>query len=55
MWFLFIYFMGTENISAQSTERSGLFLILLWSIRFVVEFVKESQGGFKQYPIFNAL
>ena len=33
----------------------GLFLILLWSIRFVVEFVKESQGGFEQYPIFNAL
>jgi prolipoprotein diacylglyceryl transferase len=33
----------------------GFFLILLWSIRFVVEFVKESQGGFEQYPIFNAL
>lgn len=33
----------------------GLFLILLWSIRFVVEFVKESQGGFEQYTIFNAL
>ena len=25
------------------------------SIRFVVEFVKESQGGFEEYPIFNAL
>lgn len=25
----------------------GVFLILLWSIRFVVEFVKESQGGFE--------
>jgi len=25
----------------------GLFLILLWSVRFVVEFVKESQGGFE--------
>jgi prolipoprotein diacylglyceryl transferase len=33
----------------------GTFLILLWSVRFVVEFVKESQGGFEQYPIFNAL
>lgn len=33
----------------------GMFLILLWSIRFVVEFVKESQGGFEEYPIFNAL
>lgn len=25
----------------------GLFLILLWGIRFLVEFVKESQGGFE--------
>jgi prolipoprotein diacylglyceryl transferase len=25
----------------------GLFLVLLWSIRFVVEYVKESQGGFE--------
>ena len=33
----------------------GLFLILLWSIRFVVEFVKECQGGFEEYPIFNSL
>lgn len=33
----------------------GLFLILLWSVRFLVEFVKESQGGFEEYPIFNAL
>lgn len=25
----------------------GLFLVLLWSIRFMVEFVKKSQGGFE--------
>ena len=25
----------------------GVFLILLWSVRFVVEFLKESQGGFE--------
>lgn len=25
----------------------GLFLVLLWTIRFLVEFVKESQGGFE--------
>lgn len=25
----------------------GMFLILLWSVRFVVEFLKESQGGFE--------
>ncbi len=26
----------------------GLFLVLLWSIRFLVEFVKKSQGGFEE-------
>ncbi|MCB9426539.1 MAG: prolipoprotein diacylglyceryl transferase [Flavobacteriales bacterium] len=26
----------------------GTFLVLLWSIRFIVEFVKESQGGFEE-------
>jgi prolipoprotein diacylglyceryl transferase len=25
----------------------GLFLVFLWSVRFVVEYVKESQGGFE--------
>lgn len=25
----------------------GVFLILLWAVRFIVEFVKESQGGFE--------
>lgn len=33
----------------------GTFLTLLWGIRFLVEFVKESQGGFEEYPVFNAL
>lgn len=33
----------------------GTFLMLLWGIRFLVEFVKESQGGFEEYPVFNAL
>ncbi|WP_298472997.1 prolipoprotein diacylglyceryl transferase [uncultured Maribacter sp.] len=26
----------------------GLFLVLLWTIRFIVEFVKKSQGGFEE-------
>ena len=25
----------------------GLFLVMLWSVRFIVEYVKESQGGFE--------
>lgn len=27
----------------------GLFLVLLWTVRFVVEYVKESQGGIEEY------
>jgi phosphatidylglycerol:prolipoprotein diacylglycerol transferase len=27
----------------------GVFLVLLWSVRFVVEYVKESQGGIEEY------
>ena len=27
----------------------GVFLVLLWSVRFFVEYVKESQGGFESY------
>ena len=30
-------------------------MVLLWSVRFIVEFVKASQGGFEKYPVFNAL
>jgi phosphatidylglycerol:prolipoprotein diacylglycerol transferase len=26
----------------------GVFLVLLWSVRFLVEYVKESQGGFEE-------
>lgn len=26
----------------------GIFLVLLWTVRFVVEFMKESQGGFEE-------
>ena len=29
----------------------GVFLILLWSVRFLVEFVKESQGGFDSFGL----
>ena len=27
----------------------GMFLVLLWSVRFAVEYVKESQGGIEEY------
>ncbi len=32
----------------------GLFLVLLFTVRFIVEFVKESQGGFEgENPILS--
>lgn len=33
----------------------GTFLVLLWAVRFFVEYVKGSQGGFENKPIFSAL
>lgn len=33
----------------------GTFLVLLWTVRFFVEYVKGSQGGFEENPIFSAL
>lgn len=35
------------NVKEKKGFLFGLFLILLWSVRFVVEYVKESQGGFE--------
>ena len=46
--FAILYFLYWKT---EAREKSGylfgLFLVLLWSIRFVVEYVKESQGGFE--------
>jgi phosphatidylglycerol:prolipoprotein diacylglycerol transferase len=36
------------NVKEKQGLIFGYFLILLWSVRFVVEYVKESQGGFEQ-------
>ena len=43
---LFFLYWKTEA-REKSGYLFGLFLVLLWSIRFVVEYVKESQGGFE--------
>ena len=43
---LFFLYWKTEA-REKSGYLFGLFLVLLWSVRFVVEFVKESQGGFE--------
>jgi len=47
--FLILYLLYWKT---KTAEKQGLlfgyFLVLLWSVRFVVEFVKESQGGIEK-------
>ncbi len=46
--FLIIFFMYWKTDARKKHGLIfGVFLVLLWSVRFVVEFVKESQGGFE--------
>ncbi len=46
--FLIIYFMYWKTDARKKHGLIfGVFLVLLWSVRFVVEYVKESQGGFE--------
>jgi prolipoprotein diacylglyceryl transferase len=35
------------NVREKSGFLFGLFLVMLWTVRFVVEYIKESQGGFE--------
>lgn len=43
LWWLY----WKTNKKDQPGYLFGLFFVLLWTVRFVVEFVKESQGGFE--------
>ena len=43
---LFFLYWKTD-VKEKSGFLFGLFLVLLWSVRFVVEYIKESQGGFE--------
>lgn len=46
--FAVLYFLYWKtNVSERQGYLFGVFLVLLWSVRFIVEFVKESQGGFE--------
>ena len=44
VFLILFYFYWKTKKSEQQGFLFGLFLVLLWSIRFVVEFVKEPQG-----------
>ena len=53
--FLILFFLYWKT---KTAEKQGLlfgyFLVLLWSVRFVVEYVKESQGGIeKDFGLFS--
>lgn len=48
--FAILFFMyWRTNIREKQGYLFGLFLVLLWTVRFLVEYVKESQGGFEEY------
>ena len=36
------------NVREKEGFLFGMFLVLLWSVRFVVEYIKDSQGGFEK-------
>ncbi len=47
--FLILYFLYWKtNKKDKPGYLFGLFLVLLWTIRFFVEYVKKSQGGFEE-------
>lgn len=46
--FLVVYYMYWKTDARKKLGYIfGVFLVLLWSVRFVVEYMKESQGGFE--------
>jgi phosphatidylglycerol---prolipoprotein diacylglyceryl transferase len=55
VFFILFYMYWKTDVRNKPGLLFGTFLVLLWSVRFFVEFVKDSQGGFEEYPMFNAL
>ncbi|TDQ29112.1 prolipoprotein diacylglyceryl transferase [Zeaxanthinibacter enoshimensis] len=48
VFFLLYYFYWHTDKKNKSGFLFGTFLVLLWTVRFFVEFVKKSQGGFEE-------
>jgi prolipoprotein diacylglyceryl transferase len=54
--FLLLLFMYWKTEARNKTGLIfGVFLVCLWTIRIFAETLKESQGGFEEYSMFNAL
>lgn len=47
VFIILFYMYWKTDARNKSGYLFGLFLVLLWTVRFFVEFVKESQGGFE--------
>ena len=45
--FFFLRFLYRKRLQHQDGFLVGVFMMILFSIRFMIEFVKESQGGFE--------
>ena len=47
LFFVLRYLYQNTSLKDQAGRMFGLFFVVLWSVRFLVEYVKESQGGFE--------
>lgn len=48
IFFFLMFLYWKTNLREKKGYLFGVFLVLLWSVRFLVEYVKESQGGFEE-------
>ena len=48
VFFILFYLYWKTNTAKKHGLLFGIFLILLWAVRFGVEFIKESQGGIEE-------
>ena len=49
VFLILLFFYWKTKKDNQTGFLFGLFLVLLWTVRFFVEYVKESQGGIEEY------
>ena len=47
LFFVLRYLYTNSELKNQAGRMFGLFFVVLWTVRFLVEYVKESQGGFE--------
>jgi phosphatidylglycerol:prolipoprotein diacylglycerol transferase len=54
VFFVLYHLYWKTNAREKAGYIFGVFLVMLWSVRFIVEFIKESQGGFEgENPILS--